>query len=162
MNFDFVAMNLTGFVFYSLYNTYGYFINSDQTGHVDLNDVIFAYHALFATLICIFQIWIYPVGKNRIHTPTIIMLFLMWAFVLVYSTLTIVNNDIIQQTKTVVVNPQLGVFSFMGYFKLCISTLKYLPQIYWNYLRKSTRGWSIFNILMDLTGGSLSFLQMLL
>lgn len=50
----------------------------------------------------------------------------------------------------------------MGYFKLCISTLKYLPQMYWNYQRKSTKGWSIFNILMDLTGGSLSFLQMLL
>jgi cystinosin len=50
----------------------------------------------------------------------------------------------------------------MGYFKLCISTLKYLPQMYWNYQRKSTVGWSIFNIIMDLTGGSLSFLQMLL
>lgn len=27
MNFDFVAMNLTGFLFYSIYNTYGYFID---------------------------------------------------------------------------------------------------------------------------------------
>jgi cystinosin len=50
----------------------------------------------------------------------------------------------------------------MGYYKLAISTLKYLPQMYWNWLRKSTIGWSIFNILMDLTGGLLSFLQMLL
>ncbi len=91
MNFDFVAMNLTGFVFYSLYNSYGYFVNSDQTGKVDLNDVLFAYHALFATLICITQIGIYQRGKNRIHIPTIIMLLLMWAFVLVYSTLTLVN-----------------------------------------------------------------------
>lgn len=91
MNFDFVAMNLTGFIFYSLYNTYGYFINSDQTGHVDLNDVIFAYHALFATLICIFQISIYPKGANRLHAPTVALLFLMWAFVIVYSTLTIVQ-----------------------------------------------------------------------
>lgn len=50
----------------------------------------------------------------------------------------------------------------MGYFKLVISTLKYLPQMYWNYKRKSTKGWSIFNILMDLTGGTFSFLQMAL
>lgn len=50
----------------------------------------------------------------------------------------------------------------MGYFKLLISTLKYLPQMYWNYQRKSTKGWSIFNILMDLTGGTFSFLQMAL
>jgi hypothetical protein len=27
MNFDFVAMNLTGFLLYSVYNTYGYFVN---------------------------------------------------------------------------------------------------------------------------------------
>ena len=48
----------------------------------------------------------------------------------------------------------------LGYFKLAISSLKYLPQLYWNYQRKSTKGWSIFNILMDLTGGLFSFGQM--
>jgi hypothetical protein len=93
MNFDFVAMNLTGFVFYSLYNSYGYFVNSDQTGKVDLNDVLFAYHALFATFICISQIAIYPRGKNRIHAPTIVLLLVMWTFVIVYSTLTLVIID---------------------------------------------------------------------
>lgn len=31
-----------------------------------------------------------------------------------------------------------------------------------NYKRKSTVGWSIFNIFLDFTGGSLSFLQMAL
>lgn len=50
----------------------------------------------------------------------------------------------------------------MGYFKLAISNLKYLPQLYWNYKRKSTKGWSIFNILMDFTGGAGSFLQLAL
>ena len=57
-------------------------------------------------------------------------------------------------------DPSLGVISFLGYFKLCISTLKYLPQFYWNYERKSTQGWSIFNIVMDFTGGFFSFGQM--
>ena len=90
MNFDFVAMNLTGFLFYSIYNTYGYFINSDQTGQVDLNDVFFAYHALFATLICVSQAFIFPHGTNRIHKPTIALLVLMWTFICIYSTLTLV------------------------------------------------------------------------
>jgi cystinosin len=31
-----------------------------------------------------------------------------------------------------------------------------------NYKRKSTAGWSIINILLDFTGGSLSLLQMFL
>lgn len=92
MNFDFVGMNLTGFMFYSLYNSYGYFVNSDQTGKVDLNDVFFSYHALFATLICITQIGLYPRGKNKIHAATIAFLMLMWTFVIVYATLTLVNH----------------------------------------------------------------------
>ena len=52
--------------------------------------------------------------------------------------------------------------SFMGYFKLVISFLKYLPQFYWNYKRKSTVGWSIMNIMLDFTGGLFSFVQMAL
>lgn len=95
MNFDFVAMNLTGFLFYSLYNSYGYFVNSEQTGQVDLNDVLFSYHALFATLICIAQIAIFPSGKNKIHWYTVSLLFLMWGFVLIYSTLTLVPYGVI-------------------------------------------------------------------
>jgi len=31
-----------------------------------------------------------------------------------------------------------------------------------NYRRKSTVGWSIYNILLDFTGGILSILQMIL
>ena len=160
MNFDFVAMNLTGFLFYGIYNTYGYFIDDSQTGKVDLNDIFFAYHALFATLLTITQICIYPKKQNRVHSYTVILLVLMWTFAGVYTTLILVLFLIIQGTKTITVEPALGEISFLGYFKLAISSLKYLPQMYWNYQRKSTAGWSIFNILMDLTGGLFSFGQM--
>lgn len=61
-----------------------------------------------------------------------------------------------------IVDADVGVVSIMGYFKLSISFLKYLPQLYWNYQRKSTKGWSIANIILDLTGGLLSFAQMAL
>lgn len=49
-----------------------------------------------------------------------------------------------------------------SYVKLGASILKYIPQAYFNYKRKSTEGWSIGNILLDLSGGILSFLQMVL
>lgn len=62
MNFDFVAMNLTGFLFYSIYNTEGYFISNKQTGQVELNDVFFAYHALFATLVTLVQVAFFKRG----------------------------------------------------------------------------------------------------
>lgn len=95
MNFDFVAMNLTGFLFYSIYNTYGYFIDDTQTGKVDLNDIFFAYHAMFATLLTITQICIYPKKENRVHSYTVILLVLMWTFAGVYTTLILVNSSII-------------------------------------------------------------------
>jgi cystinosin len=44
----------------------------------------------------------------------------------------------------------------MGYSKLVISFIKYTPPAYWNYKRKSTKGWSIFNIILDLVGGTFS------
>lgn len=55
----------------------------------------------------------------------------------------------------------------MGYEKVFITLIKYSPQIYWNYKRKSTVklilifkfGWSIYATLFDLTGGLLSFIQ---
>jgi hypothetical protein len=68
----------------------------------------------------------------------------------------------IKGTKTIQVDSALGIISLMGYFKISISFLKYLPQFYWNYKRKSTKGWSIANILLDLTGGTFSFAQMAL
>lgn len=40
--------------------------------------------------------------------------------------------------------------------------MKYVPQAFMNYRRKSTDGWSIGNILLDFTGGTLSIGQMLI
>lgn len=50
----------------------------------------------------------------------------------------------------------------MGYLKLGIVFVKCLPQIYWNWRRKSTVGWSIANVMLDLIGSFFSFLQMFL
>jgi cystinosin len=52
--------------------------------------------------------------------------------------------------------------AFLGYFKISISLIKYVPQVYWNWVRKSTSGWSIVNIVLDFTGGLFSFLQLIL
>ena len=49
---------------------------------------------------------------------------------------------------------------FCSYVKLFITLIKYVPQAYLNYRRKSTFGWSIGNILLDFTGGFLSIGQM--
>lgn len=56
----------------------------------------------------------------------------------------------------------LNTFRLAGYAKALISFVKYCPQVYLNYSRKSTHGWSIINILLDFTGGSLSIVQQVL
>ena len=46
--------------------------------------------------------------------------------------------------------------------KLFVTVIKYIPQVWVNYKRKSTVGWSIYQILLDLIGGVLSILQLVI
>lgn len=50
----------------------------------------------------------------------------------------------------------------LSYVKLVITVVKYVPQAWVNYKRKSTVAWSIVQILLDLTGGILSLVQLIL
>jgi LCT (Lysosomal Cystine Transporter) family transporter len=56
----------------------------------------------------------------------------------------------------------LDLLYYFSYVKLSITIMKYCPQAFMNFKRKSTEGWSIGNILLDFTGGVLSFIQMFL
>jgi len=48
----------------------------------------------------------------------------------------------------------------IGYVKLVVTVVKYIPQAWANYQKKSTVGWSIQQILLDLLGGVLSLAQL--
>lgn len=56
----------------------------------------------------------------------------------------------------------LDIIYFLSYCKLLSTILKCVPQVYLNYTRKSTTGWSITNVFMDVTGGVLSISQLFL
>ena len=43
-----------------------------------------------------------------------------------------------------------------------VTVFKYIPQAWANYQRKSTAGWSINQILLDLLGGVLSIAQLVI
>jgi len=47
----------------------------------------------------------------------------------------------------------------LSYVKLLVTLVKYTPQVLTNRRNRSTRGWSIGQILLDLIGGVLSVLQ---
>eukprot|EP00566_Odontella_aurita_P022674 CAMPEP_0113595438 /NCGR_PEP_ID=MMETSP0015_2-20120614/39704_1 /TAXON_ID=2838 /ORGANISM="Odontella" /LENGTH=141 /DNA_ID=CAMNT_0000502689 /DNA_START=674 /DNA_END=1099 /DNA_ORIENTATION=+ /assembly_acc=CAM_ASM_000160 len=46
--------------------------------------------------------------------------------------------------------------------KVLITITKYVPQVLLNIRRKSTVGWSIWNVTLDVMGGSLSMMQLVL
>jgi cystinosin len=48
------------------------------------------------------------------------------------------------------------------YVKLILTVWKYIPQVFANFKRQSTIGWSITQQLLDFSGGTLSMLQLLI
>ncbi|XP_037027131.1 cystinosin homolog isoform X2 [Bradysia coprophila] len=161
LNFDFLALNIVGFLMYFLFNAglfwnkyiqAEYFIRFPQgLNPVLINDVVFALHAMVATLVTIVQCYFYERAQQRVSNIARIILGVFGICVIVFAIL----------GGTAVIH-WLDFLYYCSYIKLTITLIKYIPQAVMNYRRKSTVGWSIGNILLDFTGGILSMLQMLL
>jgi len=159
LSFDFLGLNVVGFSLYSLFNVGLYWITPIQNEYfsrhptgvnpVQLNDVIFSLHAVFACVVTIFQCFAYERGNqsvSRICKLIFVGIFLFLAISLIVSLAGALKY--------------LDFLYFCSYVKLFITLIKYVPQAYLNFRRKSTFGWSIGNILLDFTGGFLSIGQM--
>ncbi|XP_070338676.1 cystinosin isoform X5 [Equus asinus] len=161
LSFDFVSLNLTGFVAYSVFNIgllwVPYFKEQfflkypNGVNPVDANDVFFSLHAVTLTLVVLVQCCLYERGNQRVSWPAIGFLVLSWLFALITMILAAVGATTWLQF----------LFCF-SYIKLAVTLVKYFPQAYMNFHYKSTEGWSIGNVLLDFTGGSFSLLQMFL
>ncbi|XP_069082444.1 cystinosin [Pleurodeles waltl] len=161
LSFDFLALNLTGFIAYSVFNVGVFwvayikeqFLQVYPNGviPVDANDVFFSLHAVVLTLVVIFQCYIYERGSQKVSKVAIGLLLLAWIFA--FCTLFVAVSGRITW---------LQFLFFFSYIKLGITLVKYFPQAFLNFRRKSTEGWSIGNVLLDFTGGSFSLLQMFL
>ncbi|XP_042773292.1 cystinosin isoform X2 [Panthera leo] len=161
LSFDFVALNLTGFVAYSVFNIGLFWVPyikeqfflkyPNGVNPVDSNDVFFSLHAVALTLVIIVQCFLYERGSQHVSWPAISFLVLSWLFVLITMILAAVG-----------VTTWLRFLFCFSYIKLAVTLVKYFPQAYMNFYYKSTEGWSIGNVLLDFTGGSFSLLQMFL
>lgn len=159
LHFDFLSLNIVGFFVYSLFNVCLYWIPSIEADYfkrhpygvnpVQLNDVIFSLHAFLACGIQVFQCFIYDRGDQQISLTA--------RYIMTGITLSSLVMTILGAASAI---QWLDFLYFMSYVKLFITLIKYIPQAYYNYRRKSTSGWSIGNILLDFTGGSLSIAQM--
>lgn len=150
---EFAILNTTGFFFYSLYSIGGYVYPHLGTGVIHENDLVFAGHAFIFSSVHLTQVFIYQRGMQT-H-------FKAWAVNLLLIQLVMVTTLFILEGLIGASGIPLhfNTFKFAGYSKALITLLKYCPQVYLNYVRKSTVGWSIFTIICDFTGGTFSILQ---
>ena len=144
LSFDFIALNLVGFSCYSAYNV-AYFFNptiraayADAHGGslpaVQSNDVFFALHAVFATLVTIVQMCIYERGGqtiSRIATAILAVILLL-----------IFGGAVLVAASAAPSFTWLNYLLYLSYIKLAISLMKYIPQALLNFRRRSTRGWT--------------------
>ncbi|XP_011495491.1 PREDICTED: cystinosin homolog isoform X2 [Ceratosolen solmsi marchali] len=161
LNFDYISLNLVGFIMYAVFNCGLYWIPEIEQEYfnrypkglnpVQVNDIFFSLHAVCATVFGIFQCFMYEIGSQRVSTTARIIHGVFSSFVLLSIILAILH--IIQW---------LDFLYYCSYVKLAITLIKYVPQAFYNYKRQSTVGWSIGNIFLDFTGGILSMLQMIL
>ncbi|CAD8141367.1 unnamed protein product [Paramecium pentaurelia] len=152
LSVDYVGLNITGYICLCIYSTAGYLDKSLDVGTIHLEDLAFAYHGLFCTLIIIGQMIFYPLGDNKLSKFIIAILVILWTLTPIYFLLT-------QTFDVIDVSVNYNAYRIIGYDKLLISFIKYIPQVYWNYKRKKTIGWNIWVSLLDITGGILSVIQ---
>ncbi|XP_062815704.1 LOW QUALITY PROTEIN: cystinosin [Anolis carolinensis] len=161
LSFDFIALNLTGFIAYSVFNVGLFWIRPvkeqflsrypNGVNPVDANDVFFSLHAVAVTLLTILQCLLYEKGEQRVSPLALGLLLAGWMFV--FATLSAAAAGALTW---------LQFLFFFSYIKLAVTLLKYFPQAYLNFRRKSTQGWSIGNVLLDFVGGAFSLMQMFL
>ncbi|ODN03609.1 Cystinosin [Orchesella cincta] len=160
LSLDFVFLNITGFSVYAIFNIGLYWFKSMQQEYyveyphgvipVQLNDVVFTMHALFACGITVVQCLIYDRGSQTVSDTGKMLLCTLLVFVFVIF--------IVAASKAI---SWLTFLTWCSYVKLVITLIKYVPQAYLNWYRKSTSGWSIGNVLLDFTGGVFSLTQMI-
>ena len=171
LSLDFQLLNLAGFLCYLAFNA-GLFFSADvqaeyrarHAGHssaVELNDVVFAGHAVFATLVTLLQIFalrgtlLALDPRDRLLRRTVLasLAGLAIAAACLAAAAGVSGEGRVDWLTCLVLLSQV---------KVAISVVKYCPQVLLNYRRKSTDGWSIVNVLLDLLGGLLSVTQLLL
>lgn len=159
LNFDFVVLNLTKHSSYLIYNASLYFSSAIQKQYfekygygemipVAANDVAFSTHAVLLTAITLFQIVIYERGSQKFSKISIGIVCAVWLVAAVCFFMALPSHS------------WLWLISIFNSIQVFMTIIKYIPQAVMNFMRKSTDGFSIGNILLDFLGGVANYAQM--
>ncbi|KAK6216218.1 hypothetical protein LQW54_003792 [Pestalotiopsis sp. IQ-011] len=171
---DFPLINTFGFCAYLTSNVAFYYSPlirhqyalRQGEGHVPtvaFNDIIFALHAVIVCTITTSQYMLPSLwGFERAPGTRPSRLILGVA---TGSVLTIAGVIFLVAGQDPGLDPRrswawLDVVYAISYVKLFVTLIKYAPQLYYNAQNQSTKGWSIWQILLDFAGGILSIAQL--
>ncbi|MCD7455058.1 hypothetical protein HAX54_026935 [Datura stramonium] len=159
LNFDFVVLNLTKHSSYLIYNASMFFSSAVQKQYrekyglnemipVAANDVAFSIHAVLLTAFTLFQIFIYDRGNQKVSRTSVGIVCVSWLTVAICVFIALPSHS------------WLWLISCFNTLQVVMTIIKYIPQAIMNFQRKSTIGFSIGNILLDLLGGVTNYGQM--
>ncbi|RMZ69778.1 L-cystine transporter [Pyrenophora seminiperda CCB06] len=171
---DFPTLNVLGFACYTIstacflysptiQSQYAYRHRSAPEPTVRFNDFLFAAHGLVMCVIIYSQffprVWGFEVGKTqKVSRP---VLCVWWACVFaIFFVVVIVMSAGPVDDFDIYHWAWIDVVYTLGYVKILTVFLKYIPQAWVNYKRKSTVGWSIYTLILDFAGGVLSLAQL--
>lgn len=169
LSLDFQLLNMLGFACYAAYNVSLFCVPSIRAEYqqlyssnipVGLEDVVFSVHAVFITSLTLLQCMIYDRGGQRFGSAlgktaggTVVAIAIAAVIVSVAEYTDHLSGYGITWIRFLLA---------LSFIKLIVSLVKYIPQVIHNQARKSTVGWSITNVLLDFTGGTLSLAQLLM
>ncbi|XLR28219.1 hypothetical protein S83_056119 [Arachis hypogaea] len=134
LNFDFVLLNLTKHSSYLIYNASLYFSSAIQNQYYKK----YGYG----------EIAIYDRGEQKVSKISIGIVSVAWLTAAVCFFIALPTHS------------WLWLLSIFNGIQVFMTVIKYIPQAIFNFLRKSTDGFSIGNILLDFSGGVGNYLQM--
>jgi cystinosin len=175
LSLDFQLLNLLGFASYAIYNCALYYndavrrqyqsLHHGQLPAVHANDVFFALHAAAATAITLLQCVLYDRGGHRPARASVAAVAAAVAAAAAWAAAVVLIPPVKPDACPNASCPPESLLTwlswlyFLGYIKLGVSLVKYMPQLVLNHRRRSTEGWNVWNVLLDFEGGALSLAQ---
>lgn len=141
--------------------------NAGKTPAVQFNDVMFALHALVLSSVTVSQYlfphaWGFTPSSGNRPSRAILGIISGSAAGVFLTYFMIVSRGGGADADPATSWCELDLVYAVGYVKLVVTFVKYVPQLLANFRNQSTKGWSIWQILLDMAGGVLSVSQLII
>jgi len=159
VNFDFLAIVLVDLSLYTIYMIGLFFSSEVQREYkikhdtevipVKINDVVFGILTVASSVVVIGQCKLYKSGGQKVSQTCKVILGTIFLFLFIVLIITISSNAL----------HWIDFLTYSSFVKIFTCT-KYVPQVYMNFKRRSTSGFSVGVVICDVNGGLFSIGQM--